>query len=276
MAIRRANLSRKTVSDPLRLAALYEAGLGTHWNNQQEASERMRTSYNINTSACGISQAINVSELPEEILQLFKDVSLLNRTARQLISAKRTQGIDQLVERAKAIDPSGKTRLQLVALLCGEAPPRRRIADLTLLQLAEKHKEGVTAGAWSTLQDGAQALRVAKNRLVIATNVAKLPQEVLDLFPSESLTLSLGRRLLAISKARGVKAIRRIAIQAKIAVPRLSPEELLKRFVGVKSDKVEVKLSQKGGKLVLEYHCDPDDPETETRLAMIANWLNAA
>jgi hypothetical protein len=48
----------------------------------------------------------------------------------------------------------------------------------------------------------------------------------------------------------------------------------MNRFVGLEGSAVAVKVKRgTTGKLVLEFHCDADDPANETRLAMMAMWL---
>lgn len=102
--------------------------------------------------------------------------------------------------------------------------------------------------------------------------IAALPQEVKALFPH--IGAKLGWKLVQLTKVRGSKTMRALAIQASKAIPRLSQQELINHFVGLKGKAVDVKIKTAAGKLVLEFHCNASDPDNETHLAMLAMWLN--
>ncbi|MBT2790413.1 hypothetical protein [Paraburkholderia strydomiana] len=63
----------------------------------------------LNASANRIQQALALSEFPREVLDLFKGVGMVNRTARELIRMRNEQGMEQIVARAIAIDRAGKS-----------------------------------------------------------------------------------------------------------------------------------------------------------------------
>jgi hypothetical protein len=80
--------------------------------------------------------------------------------------------------------------------------------------------------------------------------------------------------LIQIIKLRGSEAIRQVAIVARSAIPALSQQELMNRFAGLEGNAVDVKVKRgAAGKILLEFHCDADDPANEIRLAMMVMWL---
>jgi hypothetical protein len=109
MMIRTTIAAKAAVDDPLRLAEIYRAGLGRHWNTLREGSRQL-AALNLKASAARLRQAVKISEFPGEILDLFKHTGIVNRTARELIRASNEQGLEQLKIRAVTIDPAGKSR----------------------------------------------------------------------------------------------------------------------------------------------------------------------
>src|SRR6516225_5500421 len=99
--------------DPLRLAALYHAGNGTHWSSYREAAVVLTEKLKIKVGFARIREAVAVSELPTEILTIFSEVGIVNKTARELLKAAKTYGVSSLVDRARTLDPQGKSRAQL-------------------------------------------------------------------------------------------------------------------------------------------------------------------
>ncbi len=267
------------LDDPLKLAELYRAGLGRHWNSLREGSKQL-SALNIKVSAARIQQAIAIAEFPREILDLFRQTGLVNRTARELIRARNTQGLDALRVRAITIDSTGKSRTQLLALLCGDevvGSSYRVHSKERPLVLDQRYREGRASGLWSSVREAARVLEIDQPRLARATQIAALPEEVKALFPGQALTFALGWQLIQLTKLRGTKVMRRVAVAARSCVPALSQQEMMKRFVGLEGDSVDVKIKHgEKGKLVIEFHCDVNDPGAETRLAMMAMWLRNA
>jgi hypothetical protein len=262
------------VDDPLRLATLYRTGYGKQWNSLREAAAHLKA-FNMTIGFARIREAVAVSELPAEILQLFDVVGIVNHTARGLLRAVREHGLETLVARAREVDAVGKTRAQVLALICdGEvATFSYQRTSYRPLALAERYNEGLRTGAWSSTTEAAQALGIHQSRIVEANKIAALPAEVKALFPSIGATL--GWELVQLTKVRGRTAMKSVAIEASMAIPRLSRQELMNRFVGLKGRAVDVKVRRAAGKLVLEFHCDAGDPSSESHLSMIATWLSA-
>ncbi|MFM0149891.1 hypothetical protein [Paraburkholderia sp. RL18-085-BIA-A] len=276
MMIRTTIAAKAALDDPLRLAEIYRAGLGRHWNSLRQGSVQL-AALNLKASAARLQQAVKISEFPGEILDLFKHVGIVNRTARELIRASNEQGLEQLKLRAATIDPAGKSRTQLFALLCGDevaGSSYRAHSKERPLALDQRYRDGLHSGLWSSTREAAQVLGVDQARLVKASKIAGLPDEVKLLFPGQALTFAAGWQLIQLTKLRGSDVIRQVAIAARSAIPTLSQQELMNRFVGLEGNAVNVKVKRgTAGKLVLEFHYDADDPANETRLSMMAMWL---
>ncbi|MFM0418765.1 hypothetical protein [Paraburkholderia aromaticivorans] len=276
MMIRTTIAAKAALDDPLSLAEIYRAGLGRHWNTLRQGSKEL-SALNLKTSAARLHQAVTVAAFPSEILSLFTDVGLVNRTARELIRARNEQGLDQLKIRATTIDPAGKSRTQLLALLCGDeiaGAKYRAHSKERPLALDKRFRDGVRLGLWSSVREAGKVLGIDHARLVKAAQIASLPEEVKSLFPAQALTFAVGWQLVQMTKLRGSETMRQVAIAARSVIPRLSQQELMGRFVGLGGNSVEVKVKRgPGGKLVIEFHCDADDPVAETHLAMITTWL---
>jgi len=276
MMTRTTIAAKAAVDDPLRLAEIYRAGLGRHWNSLRDGSVQL-AALNLKASAARLQQAVRISAFPREILDLFNHTGLVNRTARELIRASNEQGLEQLKIRAAAIDPAGKSRTQLCALLRGDelaGSSYRAHSKERPLVLDQRYRDGLRSGLWSSTREAAQILGVDQARLVKASKIAALPEEVRLLFPGQALTFALGWQLIQLTKLRGSESVRRVAIGARATIPPLSQQELMNRFVGLEGNGVDVKVKRgTAGKLVLEFHCDADDPANETRLSMLAMWL---
>ncbi|MFL9934937.1 hypothetical protein P0D88_38710 [Paraburkholderia sp. RL18-103-BIB-C] len=268
--------TEQTIADPLNLAALYHAGLGVQWNSYREAATRMATDFKINIGFARIREAVAVSELPSEILSVFTDVGLVNRTARELLKAAKAEGVTKLVERARKVDPSGKSRTDLMALVCGiaEQPPMGRGTQRDRpLVIAKTYSDGLERGKWASPKDAATKLGIDLKTITRAISIAALPGEVLALFPN--IGANLGEHLVRLTRIRGSKKISALAIEAGRAIPRLSPEELMGHFLGLARGKARVTLRKSGGDLVLVYNLGPVDEVAETKISMLAVLLNA-
>ncbi|MBK5065701.1 hypothetical protein [Paraburkholderia domus] len=266
--------TEQAIADPLNLAALYQAGLGVQWNSYREAATRMATDFKINIGFARIREAVAVSELPSEILSLFSDVGLVNRTARELLKAAKAEGVTKLVARARKVDPSGKSRTDLMALVCGDEQPMERGTqrDRPLL-IAKTYSDGLEKGKWASPKEAAAKLGIDLRKITRAISIAALPGEVLALFPN--IGANLGMHLVHLTRIRGSKKMNALAIEAGRAIPRLSPEELVGHFLGLARGKARVTLRKSGGDLVLVYNLGPVDEVAETKISMIAVLLNA-
>ncbi|MFM0440391.1 hypothetical protein PQQ84_28320 [Paraburkholderia strydomiana] len=233
--------------------------------------------FGFNASANRIQQALAVSEFPREVLDLFKGVGMVNRTARELIRMRNEQGMEQIVARAIEIDPAGKSRSQILALICGIENGRhfRSYQRETPLSLNQRYRDGIESGLWSTMRQAGKMMEVSPSRLAEASAIAALPQEVLDLFIVDALTFTMGRSLRNIIQLRGIETIKKRAIAARYLIPRPTGQDLLDRLVGIDSPSLHAKLKRrraKGGEpggLFVELHIDDADLDSERDLDTI-------
>ena len=266
--------ARTNAADPLRLAALYHAGNGTHWSSYREAAVVLTEKLKIKVGFARIREAVAVSELPTEILTIFSEVGIVNKTARELLKAAKTYGVSSLVDRARTLDPQGKSRAQLSAHICGKhvlVGSKQQYSNP--LFLADKYREGLAKGRWVSMTGAAAHLGVHRQTIARANAIAALPSELLDLFPA--ISAEMGERLVGLAKIRGMKKMRALAIEAGRVIPRLSQDELVGHLVGLARNTASVKLDRSGGNLILTYNLGPVDENVETRLAMMAAILNA-
>jgi hypothetical protein len=159
-----------------------------------------------------IREAVAVSELPAEILAIFNEAGLVNRTARKLLKAAKTQGVSTLVARARKADPSGKSRSDLTALVCGEVAFERSTQLCKPLLLAEMYVDGLKGGRWASAKEAAERLGIDRQTVTRAISIATLPSEVLALFPD--VGVNLGVRLVHLTKIRGSEKMKALAIEA--------------------------------------------------------------
>ncbi|MBN3754321.1 hypothetical protein G3N95_15315 [Paraburkholderia sp. Tr-20389] len=260
-------------ADPLRLAALYHAGNGIHWSSYRQAAVVLSEKLKVKVGFARIREAVAVSELPTEILAIFSEVGIVNKTARELLKAAKAHGVSSLVERARTLDPLGKSRAQLSAHVCGKrglVGPKQQYLPLLL---ADTYREGIANGRWVSMTGAASHLGVHRETIARAKAIASLPGELLDLFPG--ISAEMGDRLVGLAKVRGMKKMRALAIEAASVIPRLSQDELVGHLVGLARNTASVKLDRSGGNLILTYNLGPVDDNVEIRLAMMAAILNA-
>ncbi|BCG05643.1 hypothetical protein PPGU19_102110 (plasmid) [Paraburkholderia sp. PGU19] len=266
--------TKRTIADPLHLAALYHAGYGVQWNSYREAATALATRFKMNIGFARIREAVAVSELPSEILAIFNQVGLVNRTARKLVKAAKTEGVSTLVARARIVDSSGKSRATLTAaLVCGEVAFERSTRLYKPLLLAKTYSDGLKEGEWASAKEAAETLGIDRQTVAKAISIATLPREVLALFPD--VGVNLGERLVHLTKIRGSEKMKALAIEASRTIPRLSQEELIGHFVGLARNKAKVNLRKSGGNLVLEYHLGQINEVAESKISLMAALLNA-
>ncbi|OUL75506.1 hypothetical protein [Paraburkholderia hospita] len=211
-------------ADPLRLAALYHAGKGIHWSSYRQATVVLSEKLKIKVGFARIREAVAVSELPTEILAIFSEVGIVNKTARELLKAAKAHGVASLVDRARTLDPRGKSRAQLSAHVCGKhvlVGSKQQYSNPLLL--ADTYRKGLAEGRWVSMTGAAAHLGVHRQTIARANAIASLPGELLDLFPA--ISTEMGERLVCSVKIRGMKKMRALAIEAGRAIPRLSQDD---------------------------------------------------
>jgi hypothetical protein len=174
--------------------------------------------------------------MPVEVLMLFTETGLIDRTARQLIRLQGIVGPTVLAQRTKAISKDGKSWTEIVQLLDGQAasPPKGRRAPVTMpLLRAARYAEGVANNEWSTLTEASKQTGWNKSRLSEALSVAKLPTVITDLFDAKRFSTENALDLLAIVRLLGVsKVVRHARLLGEQPPGRRSVREILNSLVG--------------------------------------------
>lgn len=249
--------------DPMALADLYHAGLDKNWTNQKEAVAAMaRFSPKVTREA--LNRAIAVSKLPNAVLRVFEVAGIWPSTARALVQLSRKYGATVLEDRAKAIDPTGKTWSEIIALLDGReaVPPKRAVGSPSALALAAEYKRGLTEGRWTSIHSAVDACKAWDRRTVRqAVAISNLPPEVLELFVYRPLTFSLGATLLRIQKAMGAEQLARRAAEMLKAPRRRTTDEIVASLLKARLNggaNLTVRLD--GTDMVFEFKVPVDEP----------------
>ncbi|TCK31912.1 hypothetical protein B0G84_9021 [Paraburkholderia sp. BL8N3] len=248
--------------DPLALAQLYFSGLGTSWRNQKEAAATL-AHFKPKVSRNDLNRAVGVSKLPLVVLSLFEKAGIWKVTARKLASLARKHGIEVLEQRAKQIDPSGKTSSEITDLLDGHqpVPPKRRRRDSSSpLALAALYKDGLLQGRWTSLDSAAVASDVwSKPEFAKAVAISELPPRVLELFKGKPLSFALGEVLLRIQKVLGSAEMSERA-DAMVTQPRrLTSDQIVATFLRVMpGGGVDLKIRTTASGFVFQFHVDFD------------------
>jgi len=271
-------LAEETVTSPLRLAALYKSLLGSRWKSLADAVAQL-SAMNIKVNKTRLQLAVQVSAFPQVILDLFKGVGLRDFHARRLVKAKAEHGLAALEDRAGRLDPTGLTGPQIIAALCDEggAEPHRRVTTRTNpLGLASAYLDGTQKGRWESTREAAKALGISHRLICEALAIAKLPEELKACFTEKTLTRSTGKQLLELERIKGKDLLRKAALEARAAVPRLTEKALMARLAGVHTDGVELKVKRASGRLVIEFHCDADADKLDQKMHWLAFWAQRA
>jgi hypothetical protein len=206
---------------------------------------------------------------------------MVNRTVRELIRARNKDGIAALAARASSIDPVGKSRAQIMALVCGadSAPAYRTYLREGPIALYNRYIDGIRSGLWSSTSSAANTMGVKPHRLAVASQIAALPEELQTLFPGGRLTFEIGRTLVDLVSVLGEQTMRERAASAQVMVPCMDKERLLNWLVGISAPEVKVKVERRQGErgepggLFLELHLDASDPETASRLEILTKLV---
>jgi len=250
--------------DPIALADLYHAGLDKNWSNQKEAVAAMaRFSPKVTREA--LNRAIGASKLPNEVLCLFEVAGIWPRTARALVHLSRKYGVTVLKDRAKAIDPTGKTWSEIIALLDGREAvrPKRTVGAPSALALASEYKQGLAQGRWTSIRSAVDICKEWERRTVSqAVAISNLPPEVLELFIYRPLTFSVGATLLQIQKALGAEELARRAAEMLDAPRRRSTDEIVASLLKARiNGGANMTVRSDGTQMVFVFKVPVDEPE---------------
>ncbi|VXC81849.1 conserved hypothetical protein [Burkholderia sp. 8Y] len=245
--------------DPLALAALYHAGLGSTWNNQREAIAAFAR-FSPKVTAEALSRAIAVCKLPPQILALFETAGVWPSTARELIRLARKHGLDALCLRALEIDPLGRSWSEIANLLDGNGPheARRTVSNISPLALAADYQRGLQQGRWTTMVSAVAASPAwGLNRLTRAVAISKLPPSVLQLFELKHFTWELGATLLKIRKSIGETEMAVRASKMLNAPRRRTIDEMIATLLDVRPEQgVDLAVRRKDNKMIFEFKVD--------------------
>ncbi|MCC8397241.1 hypothetical protein LJ656_32220 [Paraburkholderia sp. MMS20-SJTR3] len=148
------------------------------------------------------------------------------------------------------------------------------------MALYGRYLEGLRLKTWATTREAAEVMGIAHSRIVSASAVANLPNELKAVLPADCLTFEMGRAIADLVAVRGVEAIRKEAIAARRLVPQLSPQRMLARLMGIEASEFLAKVRRAPGKrgrpggIFVEMHLDALDPDSESRLEMLVGCLN--
>ncbi|MDR5884097.1 hypothetical protein [Caballeronia sp. LZ032] len=253
-------VGKQLAHNPLALAGLYRDGLGRQWKNQTEAARALAK---LGVRREHVNRAARIGSMPPEILTLFRDAGMFDKTARELLSLQRTDGLEVLVQRAQSISPEGKSCADIVQLLSGQ-PRRVRQrqrssvgASSSPLLRAARYAEGVASKEWSTQAAASELAGWNEGRLSTATSVARLPGVITELFDAKRFTTQHALDLLAIVKLLGVSKVVKNANLLHERPSRRSSKEILNLLVaGDSAPDCEVSSSRKGTKLTISFSFD--------------------
>ncbi|GJH30904.1 hypothetical protein [Caballeronia novacaledonica] len=250
--------------DPLALAELYQAGLGTSWKTRRQAVAAFAR-FTPKVAAGALSRAITVSKLPTPILALFETAGVWPETARHLIRLSRKHGPDVLCQRAMAIDPLGLSWSEIVDRLDDRQVrrPQRIVSPISPLALATEYKRGIEEGRWTSMVTAVAACPTwERTRLSKAIAISKLPSEVLQLFELKRITYDLGATLVKIRKAIGEREMAARANKMLSAPRRRTIDEIVANLLQVRPEQgVELAVRRDHGAMVLEFKVKLDEAE---------------
>jgi len=186
---------------------------------------------------------------------------MLDKTAPELLSLQRTDGLDVLVPRAQSILPEAKSCADIVQLLGGHPTKVRQrqrsaVGSSPLLRAA-RYAEGAANKEWLTLAAASELTGWDKSRLSTATSVAQLPAVITELFDAKRFTTQQALDLLAIVKLLGLsKVVRNAKLLHERPRRRSSKESLSLLVAGDSAPDCEVSASRKGTKLTISFSFD--------------------
>ncbi|SAL66290.1 hypothetical protein [Caballeronia humi] len=247
-------IGKQLAHNPLALAALYHDGLGRQWTNQRDAAAALTK---LGVRREHVNRAVRVASMPVEVLSLFTEAGLLDKTARQLLSLQRTVGRDSLVQRAGAVSKEGKSWTEIIQLLTGEpvsAPKRRRPAVSQPLLRAARYTEGLANNEWSTLSEASGRTGWAKTKISEAISVSKLPAVVIELFDAKRFTTKHAADLQAIVRLLGITKVVRNAKWLTEHPGRRTSKEILKYLAsGEPTPDCDVAVARKGTSVTISF-----------------------
>ncbi len=176
--------------------------------------------------------------MPADVLLLFTETGLIERTARELIRLERSIGRSTLEQRARSIAKEGRSWSEIVQLLEGKSPTPRKSAPQVALPFvrASLYAEGVASKEWSTMTEAAKRQGWGKGQLLAATALAKLPSEIIDIFDPDQFSGRNAETLLALIKTIGISKVTQHAKLLREQPGRRSTTKILEYLAGGSED----------------------------------------
>jgi hypothetical protein len=176
--------------------------------------------------------------MPVDVLLLFTETGLIERTARELIRIERRVGRATLEQRAQSISKEGKSWTEIVQLLDGKSPTPRKPAPQVALPFvrAALYEEGVASREWSTMTEAAKRQGWGKGQLLTATALTKLPPVITDLFDQNQFSSRHAETLLGLIRTLGVSKVAQHAKLLSEQPGRRSATKILEYLAGGRDD----------------------------------------
>ncbi|BAO92980.1 hypothetical protein [Caballeronia cordobensis] len=257
-------IGKPLARNPLALASLYKDGLGRHWKNQTEAAKSLSR---FGVKREHVNRAMRIASMPADVLLLFTETGLIDRTARELIRLERSVGRATLELRAQSISKKGRSWCELVELLEGKSPTPRKPAPQVALPFvrASLYEEGVASKEWSTMTEAAKRQGWGTRHLQNATALAKLPPVITGLFDPDQFSSRNAETLLALIRSVGLSKITRHAKLLSEQPGRRSTTKILEYLAGG-SDDADCKLSVRRTSKDLTFSFTFDATHTRRKL----------
>jgi hypothetical protein len=192
-----------------------------------------------------INRAVRLAALPEAILSLLSSTGVLDGTARELLRTERELGVEELQRRAVEIDPQGRSRSEILALLKGDPKATSAYTPVAPLDRAAQFAEGVAANLWSSIAEASRQTGWNREDLSRCVAISKLPPDVLNLFEGKVLSMEVGQTLIAVQRTIGVDKMLRNAKAIHDRPKRRTVDQLINELAGSK-DHFDMSLRIRG------------------------------
>jgi hypothetical protein len=260
---------------PLQLAKTFLEGIvAGKWSTCRDAGAVLKRTHT------DVALAVQIWELPSEVLALFNVSEVTAKIGRELISLKKALGSDALIRMASEIANEGKRRP--LDEVIGSLRERGSIGSPNMrapLLIAKEYENGKVLGRWRSHTAAEAVLGMKKDTMGVAIRISKLPAEVLKLFDTEQFRFFDGQKLLKLQNKLGLQQL----IQNASAVSSMKPVprkiEIFELLAGRKQGSrvapgevnVEFRMISKGGVSHIRITC-PEIDVLSGRLDEIKAW----
>jgi hypothetical protein len=188
-----------------------------------------------------VATAVRVAGLPAVILSAFLANELTFAVGKKLLELAKQKGRDSMVRAVESLPRPFPPTKKLLAMLAAVETSIKTDAvvgtpasngDRRPLALAAEYAIGKTQGRWSTMVAAEAALGLYKDAVGSSVRISSLPDQVKALFDEDEMSFELGRRLLAIRKSVGIKAMQQHAENIRLRRTQFSNEVILAVLAG--------------------------------------------